>query len=128
MGGDEIDVSLHGESSGGKDAVALDGLLAREAGGFDKLEPFFDAAGMRGVAVVVDDAFAPSHAEGGIFAARENGGIFDGDAALIVIAIEGPGLKLAARKFAFVHEQMKGMFVMVALFTDGVESGNKFFA
>ena len=104
----------------------MDGLFAREAGGFDEAEPLFDAAGFGAVAVVIDDAFAPGEAEGGIFGAREDGGVFDGDAALVVVAIEGPGLELAAGEFAFVHQEMERMLVVVALFADGVEAGDEF--
>jgi hypothetical protein len=35
-------------------------------------------------------------------------------------------LKLAAREPAFVHEQVKGMLVMVALFSDGMKAGDEF--
>src|SRR6185369_4970550 len=101
--GDEVDVSLNGETRGGEDAVALQGLLAREARGFDESQPFLNAAGFCAIAVVVEDAFAPSEPEGGIFAAGEDSGVFDGDAALVVIAIESPSLQLAAGEFAFVH-------------------------
>jgi len=70
-------------------------LFARQTGGFDEAQPFFNAAGSCAVAIVIEDAFAPCETEGGIFAAREDGGVFDGDAALIVVAIESPRLELA---------------------------------
>jgi len=43
----------------------------------------------------------------------------------VVVAIERPGLKLAARKLAFMHEEMKGVLVVVALFTNGVKAGDE---
>ncbi len=67
---------------------------------------------------MINDALAPGAAEIGVFATGENGGVFDGDAALIVVAIEGPGLQLAASELAFVHAQMEGMAMVVALFAD----------
>ena len=103
----------------------MDGLLAGKAGGFDEVQPFFDAAGFGAVAVVIEDALAPGEAEGGIFGAREDCGVFNGDAALVVVAVERPGLELAAGEFAFVHQEMEGMFVVVALFADGVEAGDE---
>ena len=82
--------------------------------------------GLRAVAIVIDDAFAPGAAEIGIFGARQDGGVFDRDAALIVVAIEGPGLKLAARELAFVHQKMKWVLVVIALFADGLKAGDEF--
>ncbi len=123
--GDEIDVGLDGVARGGEDAFAADGLIAGEAGGFDEAQPLFDAAGFGAVAVVIEDALAPGEAEGGIFGARENRGVFDGDAALVVVAIERPGLELAAGELAFVHQEMEGVLVVIALFADGVEAGDE---
>ena len=74
---------------------------------------------------MVEDALAPGEAEGGIFAAREDRGVFDGNAALVVVAIQGPGLKLAARELAFVHQHVKWVLVVIALFADGVKSGDE---
>src|SRR5579859_7587543 len=81
---------------------------------------------MFAIAVVVEDAFAPGDAKGGVLAARENRRVFDGDVRLVVVAIEGPGLQLPARELAFVHQQVERMLVVIALFADGVESGDKF--
>ncbi len=74
---------------------------------------------------MIEDALTPSKTKLGVFAAREDSRIFDGDAALIVITVEGPRLKLTAREFAFMHEQVKGMLVMVALFSDGMKAGDE---
>src|SRR5258708_17549870 len=81
---------------------------------------------MFAVAVVVDDALARGNAKGGILAASENYGVFDGDVRLVVVAIQSPGLQLAAGELAFVHQQVEWMLVVIALFGDGVESGDKF--
>ncbi len=75
-----------------------------KAGGFHETQPLFDAAGLGVIAIVIEDAFAPGDAEPGVFAARENCGVFDGYSALIVVTIECPSLKLAAREPALVHE------------------------
>jgi len=124
--GDEIDVGLNGETRGGKNAVAAKSVIAREASGFDEAQPLLDAAGLGAVAIVIQDAFAPGETKREIFAAREDGRVFDGDAALIVVTIEGPGLQLSASELAFVHEQMKWVLVVVALFADRVKTGNEF--
>jgi hypothetical protein len=80
---------------------------------------------MGAVTIVIDDAFAPCGAESGIFATRENGGVFHGYAALIKVAVEGPSLQLAARQLAFVHQGVEGMPVMITLFAYSVESGDE---
>src|SRR5271156_3748199 len=115
-----MDVGIYRVTRGGQNAFALQRLLAFQAGGFYQAQPFFYAAGFCwvAIAIVIDDAFAPGAAEIGVFAAGQDGGIFDGDAALIVVAIERPGLKLAAGELAFVHAQMKGMAMVIAFFAD----------
>src|SRR6202040_3169736 len=87
--------------------------------------PLFNAAGSCAIAIVIEDALAPRDAEGGIFAAGQDCGVFDGDAALVEVAVEGPGLELAARELAFVHQQVEGVLVVVALFADGLEASNE---
>src|SRR6266851_2744531 len=81
--------------------------------------------GLHGVARRGEDAFAAGQAEGVIFAARENCGVLDGNAALVVVAIERPGLQLAAREFSLMHQQMKWMLVVVALFADSMKAGDE---
>src|SRR5258708_4891285 len=102
--GYEVDVGLNGETRRGENAIAAERVFAREAGGFHETQPLFNAAGLGAVAVMIEDAFAPGEAEPGVFTARENRGVFDGYSALIVVTIECPGLKLAAREPALVHE------------------------
>src|SRR5215469_4023372 len=123
--GDEIHVRLNGKTRGGKDAVAAKGVLARKSRGFDQSQPFFNAAGFCAVAIVIENSFAPGKTEHWIFAARQNCSVFHRNTALIEIAIERPSLKLAAREFALMHQQMKRMPVVVALFADGVEAGDE---
>src|SRR5216684_977102 len=123
--GDKVHVGLNGVSRGGKNAIALKRLFAGETAGFDEAQPFFNASGSCAVAIVIEDTFAPCEAEGGIFAAREDRGVFDGDAALIVVTIERPRLELAAREPAFVHQYVERVLVVVALLTDGMEAGDE---
>src|SRR5256885_17078986 len=52
--GDEMDISVHRVTRGGKYAVTAYSLNAGQAGGFDKLQPFFDSAGSTALAVVDD--------------------------------------------------------------------------
>src|SRR5580658_2182612 len=74
---------------------------------------------------MIQDALSPCEAKTWIFTARENRGVLNGDAALIVIAIQSPSLKLAARELSFMHQRMKWMFMMVALFPNGMKTGDE---
>jgi len=123
--GNEIHVGLHGVTRCRQDSGVTKREIAREAGGFDQAQPLFDAAGIGSIAVVIEDALAPGEAEGRVFASREDGCIFDGDTALIVVAIKRPGLQLAAGELAFMHQQMKWMLVVVALLANGMKAGDE---
>jgi hypothetical protein len=60
-----------------------------------------------------------------VVGAGEERCVFAGNARLVVGAIESPSLKLAASERAFMHQFVKGMLVVVALFADGVEAGDE---
>src|SRR5690242_14427576 len=115
-GGYEVNVGLNDETSRGENAVAAERVFAGQAGGFDKTQPLFNAARLDAVAIMIEDAFAPGEAKVRIFAARQNGRIFEGNAALIVVAVQRPRLELAPRELTFVHKQVKRMLVVIALF------------
>src|SRR5213082_3198164 len=76
--GYEVNVGLHGETRRGKNAVAAERVLAGQAGGFDKSQPLFNAAWLGTVAIMIEDALAPGEAKVRIFAAGQNGRVFDG--------------------------------------------------
>src|SRR5579859_6884528 len=122
----EQNVGLDGIARRGQNTFAIDGLLATQTRSLHELQPLLDSAGVFAVAVVIEDAFAPRNTKRGVLAARQNRRVFDGDVRLVVVAIEGPGLQLPARELAFVHQQVERMLVVIALFADGVESGDKF--
>src|SRR5580692_7118982 len=95
--GDEIDVGLHRVARCWKNAIAAKRLVAGKTSGFDQPKPLFDSAWLPTIAIVIEDALTPSEAEAGIFAARENRRVFNRNAALVVVAIQSPSLKLPAR-------------------------------
>jgi hypothetical protein len=74
---------------------------------------------------MIENTFAPGESKGRVFAAREDGRVFDGNAALIVIPIQGPRPKLAARELAVMHEEVKRVLVVIPLFTNGVKAGDE---
>jgi hypothetical protein len=96
--------------------------IAGKSRGFDQPQPLLDSARLHPVAIVIENALPPCKAEGGIFAASKNGRVFDRNPALVVVAVQRPGLELATRKFSFVHQGMKWMSVVIELFTNGVKS------
>src|SRR6266700_2982725 len=123
---DEIHIGLHGKARSRKNAVAAPSDVARKPGGFDELQPLFDAAGFCAVAIVIEDALAPGEAERRVFAAGEDRSIFNRDPALVEVTIQRPRLKLAARQLALMHQQMKRMLVVIACFANRVKAVSKF--
>ena len=100
MLGDQRQIRIHRVADGGKHAAFGNHQIARDAGGFGQLDPLFDAAGRARLAIVIDDAFAPGAAELRRIAASQDQSVFDGDGLLIVVAVEGPSLELAARQLS----------------------------
>ena len=74
---------------------------------------------------MIEDAFTPPAAELRIFGSCEDGRVLDRDSALVVVAIEGPGLQLAAGERALVHPKMKRVLVVITLLADGIEAGDE---
>ena len=75
---------------------------------------------------MIDDALAPGAAKRRISPAREDDRILDRNDALVVVAVQRPGLKLSAAEAAFVHHQVKRMLVVIALFANGAQLGAQF--
>ena len=123
--GDQLHIGLYREARGRKDAVATESLLSRKSGSFDQLQPLFDAARFAAVAIMIENALAPGAAERGILAARKDGGVFDRNPALLEVAVKRPCLQLTACQLALVHEQVKRMLVVIALFADGMKAGDE---
>src|SRR5262245_16681320 len=121
----EMDVSVYGKTSRGKNAFAADGMDACQAGCFDKFEPFFNAAGSAAVAIMIHQTFAPGDAKALIVRASKECGVLSWNMALVVVAIERPSLHLAAAQRSFVHEFVKRVLMVIALFADRVKSGDE---
>src|ERR1700732_4338313 len=126
MSAHKIYVGLHRKSSGRQNAIAVQRLLAWQSGGLHQSQPFFNAAGIISVAVVVNHPLAPRQPERWILAARQNGRIFQRYMALVVVAVQRPGLQLPARELALMHQQMKRVLVVITLFANCMKSGDEF--
>ena len=117
----DVQVFVDREAGRGKNPLPARTCCGIETGGFGQLYPALDAAFAGGVTIVIDHALAPGAAEDRVRTARQDDRIFDRDDALIVIAVQRPGLQLSAAELAFVHQQMKRMLVMIALLAHGLE-------
>src|ERR1700730_5795573 len=104
MGAHKIYIGLHREPCGWQDDIAVQRLLTRQSGGLHQSQPLFDAAGIVSVPVMIDNALTPCLTERWILAACQNSSIFQRYMALVVVAVQCPGLQLPARQFSFVHQ------------------------
>src|SRR5216683_3218360 len=77
-------------------------------------------------ASLIQRRIPPDAAECRIGRARKNDRVLYWNDGLVVIPIQRPGLQLSAVEFAFVHEQVEGMLVMIALFADLAQSRAQF--
>lgn len=68
-----------------------------QAGSFGQLQPALHFALGAIVAILVQDALAPRAGERRIVT-RKDDGILDGNHALVIVALQGPGLQLPAGK------------------------------
>src|SRR5664279_3424991 len=104
--------------------------LPIEPGRLRQLDPTQNSATtlvISDLAVVIDNAFPPDAAERRIRGTRKNDRVFDRNNRLVVITVQRPGLQLSAAEFAFVHEQVKRMFVVITLFADLAQRRTQFF-
>src|ERR1700733_4936595 len=94
-----------------------------EAQSFGQLQPALDAALGAGIAVMVFDPVPPFHADVAVAKARDHHRILDRDRALVIVAVERPGLHLSLVELAAVQQPVKGMQAVIARLSDGTERG-----
>src|SRR5262249_8825434 len=90
-------------------------LLAVEPDALGQAQPQLEPALAGGLAVVVADALDPHAAEGRILGLRQDDGVLDGHARLVVVAVHHPLRQLQARELPGVHEVVVAVVVVVAL-------------
>src|SRR5690606_19339744 len=103
-----------GEAGRRQDALGRLDIGAIEAEAVGQLQPAVDAALAADLAVMVLDAVAPFEARGAVAEARQDDGVLDRDGALIIEAVERPGLNLPLVQLAAVQKLMERMEVVVA--------------
>ena len=74
---------------------------------------------------MIDQPFAPGKAKALVVRSSEKKSVFSWNMALIVVAIQRPGLYLAAAQRTFMHEFVERMLVVVPLFADHVKTGDE---
>src|SRR5258708_26756496 len=121
----DVEIFIHSEACSGKGALSRANFFRVETGCFGKFQPTFNAAFAMDVAIVVDHTLAPGAPETRIRAARKDNRVFDRDDALVVVAVQGPGLQLSAAETPFMHHQVEWMLVVIAFLTHGPETGTQ---
>src|ERR1700730_3602611 len=121
----DIEIFIHGEARSWKGTLSCASFFRVETGCFGKFQPTFNAAFAMDVAIMVDHTLAPGAPESGIRAARKDDRVFDRDDALVVVAVQGPGLQLSAAETPFMHHQVEWMLVVIAFLTHGPEAGTQ---
>src|SRR5580704_660313 len=112
----QIKISINGVTYGGQDFVAVHHPLAIQTGRLRQLDPTLDTAFLCRIAIMIDHSLTPRPAKIRILAARKNNSVLDGNAALIVIAVQGPSLHLPAAQSPLVHHEVKRMLMVIAFF------------
>src|SRR5690606_10527708 len=98
--------------------------IEAQAGG--ELEPALYAALAADVAVMIGDAVPPFDARGAVAEARDDHGVLYGDGALVVIAVERPGLHLPLVELAAMKQAVEGVQAVIARGADVAELGFEF--
>jgi hypothetical protein len=127
----------------------LQQLVARESSRFAESKPRFEAAflkerrlpsrrnfpGLGGLetarpcwrSVVIENPMNPDSAHFAHRAVGEDGRVFDRDVSLIVEAICYPTAQRFRREPAFIHGEVKGMFVVIGTYADRTQIGDERF-
>src|SRR5258708_4260419 len=125
----QVKILISNKARGGQNLIRARNPLAIESGSFRQLDPAQDSAialVISVLAVVIHNTLPPDAAECRIGRARKNDRVLYWNDGLVVIPIQRPGLQLSAVESAFVHEQVEGMLVMIALFADLAQSRAQF--
>ena len=75
------------------------------------------------VAVVILDPVPPFHADVAVAEARDHDRILDRDRALVIVAVQRPGLHLALVELAAMQQVMERMQAVIARLADVAERG-----
>src|SRR5207302_11283350 len=110
---DELDVVVAGEPHPRQNRAAARDLLGVEADPVGQPEPEAEPALTLLLAVVVADPVDPHPPEGRVVGLGDDDRVLDGDARLVVVAVEHPLLELLLRELALVHEHVVAVVIVV---------------
>src|SRR5437899_6647246 len=113
------------EAHAGQEKTLADQVLAVHAHRFAQTQPRLDAALLPRPAIVVDDPLDPLLTHFTLGAARQDQGILDGNADLIIEAVCHPQLQLLARQLTPVHPLVEGVEVVVAALQDAAQTADQ---
>src|SRR5215469_1547515 len=122
----DIQVFVDGEAGGRKDSASRANLRGVEAGRFRQFQPTLNSTLTRAVAVVINDPLSPGAAKFRVGPARKNDRVFDRNDALVVIAVQGPGLQLPGSETSLMHPQVERVLMVIALRANRLQPRRKF--
>src|SRR5882724_11247773 len=114
----EMHIGFDREARRGQNAFGRFHIGAVEPEAFGELQPALDAALGADVAVMVLDPVPPFHPDGAVAEARDHHRVLERDRALIIIAVQRPGLHLALVQLAAMQQPVKRMQAVVACRAD----------
>src|SRR5262249_53637480 len=111
----ELHVAVAREPHAGQDGTAARDFFAVEPDAVGQAQPQLEPALSGRIAVVIADAPDPHAPERRVLALRQDDGVLDGHARLVVVAVQHPLLQLHLRELPVVHEDVVAMVVVVAV-------------
>jgi len=110
------------KARGGQNAFRRFDVSAVEPKPFRQLQPALDAAFGADIAVVIFNSVPPFQPDAAVAEARDHHGVLDGDRALVIIAVQRPGLYLPLVQLAAVQQPVKRMQIVIARSPDMAKS------
>src|ERR1700735_4723292 len=124
---DEMHIGIHRKARRRQDALGRFHIGAVEPESFGQPQPALDAALGSKIAVVILDSVPPFESDAAVAKARDHDGILDRNGALVIIAVQRPGLHLPLVEFAAVQQPVKRMQTVIARRADLAQCGFKVF-
>src|SRR5258705_1356140 len=115
---DEMHIGFDRKARRGKNALGGFHIGAVEPKPFGQFQPALDAAFGAEVTVMILDPMPPFEPDAAIAEARDHHGVLDRYRALVIIAVQRPGLHLALVQFAAMQQPVKRMQIVIAGGTD----------
>ena len=109
----EVHISLHRETRRRQNAFGGFHIGVVEPEALGQLQPALDAAFAADVAVMILDPVPPFQPGGAVAETRDHHRVLDRDRALVIIAVQRPGLHLSLVQLAAMQQAMERMQVVI---------------